>query len=689
MSVSLELHDWPTERIATFSPTGVPCTVAGETATQEREERPDLLTPASLRVESNTRSASTQETLVNSDHDAGFRRRIGETIVVGPREDRKVNRKLKGIHLFMITINATLGVGLYWRGGQILELGGPLAVVLSYFLVGCLVWAVMQGITEMLCIWPIPGALSVYVSKFVDEELGIAVGIAYWFTYSMSFSTLLATLAAEFDYWNAFNSRGMHAGLIFAAVPITLVMINMLRIESIPNCFIKSYGLMEVITGSLKIFFMFIIFVFLIIINREGKEISIRPGLWQLLSLPGRHAHHNLILSSIDWSKPVTFDDTAAKNWPIALCDINAFNSLINHTVFSFVGVEVVAASALEAKWPQHGRDAESSCSKPSANSPLVGSGVKFSAIYISVLATVAYTLSGFLISLDIQSADCRLPRVTWDTTNTHCKDPGSHSAFVMIAKGSKIKHLADVINVFLVFTCLSCAGTNLYISSRALFGLTSQLKGGKGQSWHIRVLAKLGKTDHRKVPRRAIIFSAVAFCWIPFLQLIQGSEAQSSILVFIEVLSEMASVGLLIIWACVCLAFIRYHGCTQTIIKNQEFLDREDVAQVVRNSRNYPYRSHNQPLLAWVAFVGCCTVLVVTNMASLWHQFHLLPFLTPFLSSYLTILVFIGMWILLKVLRGAKWSLVDLSRAQRVAAILRGLHEMRAATMTDRTPSY
>jgi amino acid transporter len=112
--------------------------------------------------------------------EGGFKRRPEQIILVGPREDRKVNRRLKGIHLFMITINATIGIGLYWRGGQILELGGPLAVVLSYFLVGCLVWAVMQGITEMLCIWPIPGALSVYVSKFVDEELGIAVGIAYW-----------------------------------------------------------------------------------------------------------------------------------------------------------------------------------------------------------------------------------------------------------------------------------------------------------------------------------------------------------------------------------------------------------------------------------------------------------------------------------------------------------------------------
>lgn len=83
----------------------------------------------------------------------------------------------------MITINAVLGTGLYWRGGQVLELGGPLAVVLSFLLVGLLSWSVMQCVSEMLCIWPIPGALSVYVSEFVDVELGIAVGVAYWYAH--------------------------------------------------------------------------------------------------------------------------------------------------------------------------------------------------------------------------------------------------------------------------------------------------------------------------------------------------------------------------------------------------------------------------------------------------------------------------------------------------------------------------
>lgn len=38
----------------------------------------------------------------------------------------------------------------------------------------------MQCITELISIWPVPGALAVFVRKFVDDELGIVVGIAYW-----------------------------------------------------------------------------------------------------------------------------------------------------------------------------------------------------------------------------------------------------------------------------------------------------------------------------------------------------------------------------------------------------------------------------------------------------------------------------------------------------------------------------
>ena len=84
----------------------------------------------------------------------------------------------------MITIGAMLGIGFYVRIGTVLRTAGPLAVLLSFTLLTLLGWGVMQCITEMLSIWPIPGALVEFVGCFIDKELGYTMGIAYWLVVS-------------------------------------------------------------------------------------------------------------------------------------------------------------------------------------------------------------------------------------------------------------------------------------------------------------------------------------------------------------------------------------------------------------------------------------------------------------------------------------------------------------------------
>lgn len=201
-------------------------------------------------------------------------------------------------------------------------------------------------------------------------------------------------------------------------------------------------------------------------------------------------------------------------------------------STFSYVGIEIVAASALEAKWP-HQKSGSTTPSDviPRPNDTLIGNTVKLSAIFISIFATAAYTIAGFLITLDIDRGDCELPRVSWlsNDIKDRCPTPGSKAAFVTVALKSSIPHLADVFNVFLIFTCLTCTSTNLYVASRTLFGLTSGLEGGKGQPWYLRVLAWFGKTNRRKVPIRAVLFSAIAFWWVPFLQLIGEPDTRNS----------------------------------------------------------------------------------------------------------------------------------------------------------------
>lgn len=83
----------------------------------------------------------------------------------------------------MITISAVLNVGFYIRSGIALRTAGPLALFLSFVILTLLAWGVMQCITEMLSIWPIPGALVEFVRVFVDEDLAITVGVAYWLVH--------------------------------------------------------------------------------------------------------------------------------------------------------------------------------------------------------------------------------------------------------------------------------------------------------------------------------------------------------------------------------------------------------------------------------------------------------------------------------------------------------------------------
>ena len=135
------------------------------------------------------------------------------------------------------------------------------------------------------------------------------------------------------------------------------------------------------------------------------------------------------------------------------------------------------------------------------------------------------------------------------------------------------------------------------------------------------------------------------------------------------------------------------------SIQKHRKYLQAERVPHVQRDDTyEYPYRSHGQPLLAYIAFAGCLFVLLVANGAALWKGFHLVPFLASYLtvrqtfplkslirwveSLTIQVLVFLGLWAVLKIVRNANWSFVELSNEARVAEKLKKLHDIcKAAT--------
>lgn len=90
-------------------------------------------------------------------------------------------RALHDYHISLIAISAVIGMGYYVRTGTLLHVGGEAAVVYTYSFLGILAFMVMKNLTTMLKIWPVGGALIVFVEEFVDKDVAKSVAFLYWY----------------------------------------------------------------------------------------------------------------------------------------------------------------------------------------------------------------------------------------------------------------------------------------------------------------------------------------------------------------------------------------------------------------------------------------------------------------------------------------------------------------------------
>jgi amino acid transporter len=82
----------------------------------------------------------------------------------------------------MIGISGILGgLTLFSTSGLILSVVGPGGVLIAWAIDGAIAVAVMEGLSEMIELWPISNAMMEFVDKFVDKDLALVVGIAYWY----------------------------------------------------------------------------------------------------------------------------------------------------------------------------------------------------------------------------------------------------------------------------------------------------------------------------------------------------------------------------------------------------------------------------------------------------------------------------------------------------------------------------
>lgn len=160
--------------------------------------------------------------------------------------------------------------------------------------------------------------------------------------------------------------------------------------------------------------------------------------------------------------------------------------------IYSFLGVEVVAITAFEAR------------DLPSLRVP---------SRWIAYVVFVLYLLVTIGELLDVSWLDQDLPPVYGGISMHQPPKPRSRTIIVLAALHARWPNIAGLVTGALLYSALSAANTNLYISSRTLYGMTR--RPGKHFNW----LRVLGVVWHKNgVPMVALVVSAISFMWLPVI---------------------------------------------------------------------------------------------------------------------------------------------------------------------------
>ncbi|KAG6901843.1 hypothetical protein C0995_007229 [Termitomyces sp. Mi166 len=318
----------------------------------------------------------------------------------------KLVRQLKNRHIAMISIGGVIGTGLFLGTATALQNGGPVGLLLGYIVMGSICYSVMISLGEMIAYLPIPGGHIKLAERFVNPALSFTMGWNYWYNWVIILPAELSASAVLIGLWSDVNP----------AVWITVTMVVTITINFLGA---GAYGEAEFIFASIKV----ITIVGLIIL-----------GI--VLDLGGGPSHDRIGFRY--WKHPGPFAQFA--DIPGSKGRFLAWWAVMTQAAFSFIGTEIVAIAAGEAKNPRR-------------NLPRA-----IKRVYIRIC--LFYILGTFIIGLLVPYTSKGL-----DLTD----GTAASSPFVIAINSAGIKALPSIINACLLTSAWSAASSDLYTSSHGL----------------------------------------------------------------------------------------------------------------------------------------------------------------------------------------------------------------------------
>lgn len=325
----------------------------------------------------------------------------------------------------MMAIGGAIGTGLFLGSSLTLRMAGP-AVILSYVLGAVIALLLMGALSEMALAHPTAGSFGLYAELYVSRWAGFVARYTYWACQCIAIGSEATAAAIYMRWW-------------FPQVPAWAFIVGFaLLITCINATAVGNFGEFEYWFAMIKVIAIVLFVAF---------------GLMLLAGLvPGAHA------GAGNFTRAGGFFPHGVKGMWMAMAIV----------IFSYIGTEVVAVTAGEAKDP--------AVAVPKAMRSMLARLVLFYVGAIIVLVGI----------------------VPWDRVQ-----PGGDvtaSPFVTVFQLVHIPAATHVMNFVVLTAALSSMNCNLYLATRMMFSLSRS-----GDAPEV-----FGRVNRRSTPLAALLLSTV-----------------------------------------------------------------------------------------------------------------------------------------------------------------------------------
>lgn len=471
-------------------------------------------------------------------------------------EEIVLARDFKPRHVSMMALASAIGTGLIIGTGTALKRGGPGSLFIAYLFTGSIMIVVLMSLGEMAAFSPMDKAFSGYPGRYVDPALGFAAGWNYVFKYSIVLSANLSALGVIIQYWR----KDLNVAIFITVFLVVIVISNWFKVTV--------YGELEFWFALIKLIVLVICFITCLVITCGGSPTHKTIGFqyWRE-----------------DAFTEYLVDGSTGKFLGFWACVIQS--------CFSYIGSETVGVVFGETP-------------NPKKYIPLASKQVLFRISFF-------YIFGVFILGLAVSPLNKKLA-----TSGSNA----AASPFVIAFQTANIKVLPDFINALLLVFVGSSANSDLYLTSRSLYGLA---KDGLAP----KIFTKLNRNG---VPYYGCIFTSI-------FGLLAYMNAKDSSAVIFGYFSSSVTVFGILNWLNIMLAYINYYKAT--VVQN---VPREDI----------PFRMWGQPYAAYIATFFIIIITFFNGYNAFIKGFKYKTFITTYIGIAAYLIMIIGYKLIYKTKR-------------------------------------